>query len=310
MGHAYAKLYDIISEKPKPLIPRHLRLEVSARMNPLDAEEIALDGEATLLAIQQLVEGGVASVTVCLLHSFVNGAHERRVRELILETMPDASVSLSSEILKVVKEYERTSITVINAYIQPAISRYFLAMEGDLQELGTSVPIMVIQSNGSMIPAEQARQRPVQIIESSPAAGVTGCLHLAKKLGLENVMTFDMGGTTGKAALIEDGVISRSAEYEVGGEISIGYRLMKGSGYVLQVPSVDLAEVGGGSIAWADEGGALIVGPRSAGAEFAIFSVSVDLSPIALCLCRGSPSLLDYKHFGSVPECCQEFDAI
>ena len=263
------KLYDIISEKPKPLIPRHLRLEVPGRMNPMGAEETALDEDATLLAIQQFLKEGVASIAVCLLHSYVNGAHERRVRKLILEAMPDASVSLSSEILPVVKEYERTSTTVINAYIQPTISRYFLAMEHDLQKLGISVPIMVMQSNGGMMPSEQARQRPVQIIESGPAAGVTGCFHLAKKLGFKNVMTFDMGGTTAKAALIEDGEISRSAEYEVGGEISIGHRLMKGSGYVLQVPSVDLAEVGagGGSIAWADEAGALKVGPHSAGAD-------------------------------------------
>ncbi len=263
------KLYDINWEKPKPLVPRHLRLEVPARMNPQGGEETGLDENAAKEAIKRLLNEGIESIAVCFLHSYANGAHEERVREIIRETDSNVLVSLSSELLPEIKEYERTSTTVINAYVQPAVSRYFLAMEADLKDLGMDIPIMVMQSNGGMMPSTSARERPMHIIESGPAAGVTGCFHLAKKLGMEDVMTFDMGGTTAKAALIEEGEISRSPEYEVGGEISIGHRLMKGSGYLLRVPSVDLAEVGagGGSIAWADEAGALKVGPHSAGAS-------------------------------------------
>ena len=158
---------------------------------------------------------------------------------------------------------------MINAYVQPVVERYFRSMEADLKEMGMNIPIMVMQSNGGMMPSEIAREQPMHIIESGPAAGVTGAYYLAKKMGMEDVMTLDMGGTTAKASLIEEGEMTRSPEYEVGGEVSIGHRLMKGSGYLLRVPSVDLAEVGagGGSIAWADEAGALKVGPHSAGAD-------------------------------------------
>ena len=263
------KLYDLTWEKPAPLVPRHLRQEVPGRLNSMGEELEPLDEEAVQSVIQRLLNQGVETIAVCLLNAYAAGQHERRVRELIAQAVPDMLVSLSSEVLPEIKEYERTSTTVINAYVQPTMSRYFLAMERDLQELGINVPIMVMQSNGGMMPSELARERPIHIIESGPAAGVTGCYHLARRMGLENAMTLDMGGTTAKAAMIEDGEISRSPEYEVGGAISIGHRLMKGSGYLLRVPSVDLAEVGagGGSIAWADPGGALQVGPHSAGAS-------------------------------------------
>ena len=263
------RLYDLRWEKPKPLVPRHLRLEVPARMNPAGGEEVALDEEAVRVAIRRLTEAGVESVAICYLHAWANGAHERRTRELIRELAPELAVSLSSEVLPEIKEYERTSTTVINAYVQPVVDRYFRSMEADLQELAMDIPIMVMQSNGGMMPSESAREFPIHIIESGPAAGVTGAYYLAKQMGMPDVITLDMGGTTAKAAIIEDGEISRSPEYEVGGELSIGHRLMKGSGYLLRVPSIDIAEVGagGGSITWADRAGALKVGPHSAGAS-------------------------------------------
>ena len=263
------RLYDIRWEKPEPLVPRHLRLEVPARMNPLGGEEVPLDEEAVRVAVERLVEAGVQSLAVCYLHAYANGAHERRTREIIRAMAPELAVSLSSEVLPEIKEYERTSTTVINAYVQPVVDRYFRSMEEDLRELGMTIPIMVMQSNGGMMPSESGRQFPIHIIESGPAAGVTGAYYLAKRMGIPDVITLDMGGTTAKAAIIEDGEISRSPEYEVGGEISIGHRLMKGSGYLLRVPSIDIAEVGagGGSITWADRAGALKVGPRSTGAS-------------------------------------------
>ena len=263
------KLYDLNWEKPDPLVPRRMRTEVPARVNPWGEETVPLDEDATREAVRRLLDEGAESIAVCFIHAYSNGAQERRVRELVHEAAPHVSVSLSSEVLPEMKEYERTSTTVINAYVQPVVKSYFMSMERDLKNLGLELPIMVMQSNGGMMPSELARERPMHIIESGPAAGVTGCHRLARRMGLDDVMTLDMGGTTAKASLIEGGEISRSPEYEVGGAVSIGHRLVKGSGYLLRVPSVDLAEVGagGGSVAWVDPGGALKVGPHSTGAN-------------------------------------------
>lgn len=263
------KLYDINWEKPKPLVPRFLRVEVPGRMDPRGREITPLDEGAAREAIQRLIAEGIESLAICYINSYANGAHERRTRELALEMAPTLYVSESSEVLPEIAEYERTSTTVINAYIQPIVESYFLAMEKDIKEMGIDTPIMVMQSNGGMSPSETARRFPAHVIESGPAAGVTGAYHLSKRMGIQDVITLDMGGTTAKAALIEEGDISRSPEYEVGGDVSIGHSLLKGSGYLLRVPSIDLAEVGagGGSIAWTDEAGALKVGPHSAGAS-------------------------------------------
>ena len=262
------KLYDIHWEKPAPLVARHLRREVPSRVDPRTGEDSPLDESAVREAVQRLLAENVDSIAVCYLHSYVNGANERRTRDLIAEMAPGMFVSISSEVLPEIKEYERTSTTVINAYVQPVVTRYARAMEDDLREVGVPAPVMVMQSSGGMMPIDSACEFPIHIIESGPAAGVTGVHHLARRMGIRDAMTLDMGGTTAKAALIEDGEISRSPEYEVGGEVSIGHRLMKGSGYLLRVPSIDLAEVGagGGSIAWFDPAGALKVGPHSAGA--------------------------------------------
>ena len=262
------KLYDIHWEKPPPLVARHLRREVPSRVDPRTGEDSPLDEAAVRAAVERLLDEDVDSIAVCFLHAWLNGTNERRTRELIAEMAPDTFVSISSEVLPEIKEYERTSTTVINAYVQPVVTRYARAMEADLRAIGVPAPVMVMQSSGGMMPIDSACEFPIHIIESGPAAGVTGVHHLARRMGVRDAMTLDMGGTTAKAALIEDGEISRSPEYEVGGEVSIGHRLMKGSGYLLRVPSIDLAEVGagGGSIAWIDPAGALKVGPHSAGA--------------------------------------------
>jgi N-methylhydantoinase A len=262
------RLYDMHFLKPEPLVPRNLRREVPVRRLASGEVEVAFDDDAAREVIEELLADGIKSVAVCYLHSYANGDDEARTRKLILEVDPEAYVSLSSEVLPEVMEYERTSTTVINAYVQPVVSHYFQAMEQGMKGQGIEVPLLVMQSNGGMITAQSASRFPVHIIESGPAAGVTGVYHLAKRLGISNAISLDMGGTTAKAAIIEDGVISRSPEYEVGGSVSIGHRLMKGTGYLLRVPSIDIAEVGagGGSVAWVDEGGALRVGPQSAGA--------------------------------------------
>lgn len=262
------KLYDVGWEKPPPLVPRHLRREVDGRTDPHSGVVEALDEVAVREAVALFRRNGVESVAVCYLHAYVDGANERRTREIINACDASLSVSLSCEVLPEIKEYERTSTTVINAYVRPAVARYVCALEGDLKNLGITAPAAIMQSNGGMSPLAEAAEFPVHIVESGPAAGVTGAHLLARRIGLDDAITFDMGGTTAKAAIIENGAVSRSPEYEVGGEVSIGHRMMKGSGYLLRVPSIDLAEVsaGGGSIAWVDRAGALKLGPASAGA--------------------------------------------
>ena len=263
------RLYDIYWEKPKPLVPRRWRREVRERVDfrgevlqPLDLAEARHEA-------QRLVEAGVASVAVCFLHAYANASHELQVGELLHTLAPHLCVSLSSQVLPEIKEYERTSTTVINAYIRPVVEGYLRTLEAHLQDLHISAPLLIMQSNGGLMPAATAQQHPIHIIESGPAAGVTGALEVSRRMGLDNVITLDIGGTTAKTSLIEGGQLTRSPEYEVGGGMNIGHRLLKGGGYLLRVPAVDIAEVGagGGSIAWLDRGGSLRIGPQSAGAD-------------------------------------------
>jgi hypothetical protein len=180
----------------------------------------------------------------------------------------DLSVCISSDVLPEIKEYERTSTTVINAYVLPVVRQYCSRLRADLNRLGVTAPLHIMQSNGGLTTAEIAAERPVNIIESGPAAGVVGAQALALKMGLAKIISFDMGGTTAKASIVENGEVTRSAEYSVGAGIMIGSRLLTGAGYLLKVPAIDLAEVGagGGSHVWIDGGGSLQVGPSSAGA--------------------------------------------
>jgi N-methylhydantoinase A len=263
------RLYDIYWEKPRPLVPRRLRQEVSERMDYRGEVLQPLDLAEARQAVQRLRAEGVASVAVCFLHAYANPAHELEVEQLLQEVAPGVYVSLSSRVLPEIKEYERTSTTVINAYIRPVVEGYLRALEEHLHDLHIQAPLLIMQSNGGLMPAATAREMPMHIIESGPAAGVTGALEVSRRMGLANVITLDIGGTTAKTSLIEDGQLTRSPEYEVGGGMNIGHRLLKGGGYLLRVPAVDIAEVGagGGSIAWIDRGGSLQVGPQSAGAD-------------------------------------------
>jgi 5-oxoprolinase (ATP-hydrolysing)/N-methylhydantoinase A len=210
----------------------------------------------------------VESVAVCLLHAHRNPAHEVRIGEILLVELPGVHVSLSSEIVREQQEYERSAATAVNAYVRPLMERYIEDIRGGLRGRGLAAPVTIMQSSGGVMTADDAAGRPVFALESGPAAGVIAALSLARSLGIENAITFDMGGTTAKASLIEGGRVSRSREYEVGASLSSGSRLLRGSGELIRVPSIDIAEVGagGGSIAWLDVAGALRVGPRSAGA--------------------------------------------
>jgi len=261
------RLYDLSWEKPPMLVERALRLEVDERINARGEVERALEPAEVEAVLDQLLAARVEAISVCLLHSYRNGAHERMIRDIIRRRAPEMVLSISSEVLPEIKEYERTSTTVIDSYVKPVVGRYLRSLSADLKQVGIAAPLLLMQSNGGLVPAEVAAEMPVHIIESGPAAGVVGAQSLARRAGFDKVISFDMGGTTAKAALVENGEVSRAEEYSVGGGIMIGSWLMSGSGYVLKVPAIDLAEVGagGGSIIAIDAGGAPKVGPRSAG---------------------------------------------
>jgi N-methylhydantoinase A len=262
------RLYDLAWEKPPPLVDRYMRLDVDERVDAHGVVERALQRSDVERVVDQLVAQGVEAIAVCLLNSFTNPAHERMVGEVIAARAPDLLYCLSVDVLPEIKEYERTSTTVINAYLLPVVARYLKKLELELAKVGIDAPLLLMQSNGGLTPAEQAARLPCNIIESGPAGGVVGAQALASKMGLDTVITFDMGGTTAKASLLENGQYTRAVDYSVGGGIMLGSRLLTGAGYRLRVPAIDLAEVGagGGSIVWLDAGGAMQIGPKSAGA--------------------------------------------
>src|SRR4051794_29040121 len=263
-------MYDLFWAKPPPLVERRLRFEVAERMAADGTVVKELDDDEVRALAGRLRELGIDSVAVCFLHSYLYPEHEERVGEILAEELPGATISLSSEILREQREYERSATTVVNAYVRPLMSSYIDRIRTGLDGIGLEdAPLAIMQSSGGVMTSDAAKLRPVLALESGPAAGVVAALGMARRLGIENAIAFDMGGTTAKASLIENGAISRGREYEVGGSISAGSRLIRGAGELLRIPTIDIAEVGagGGSIAWLDPAGGLQVGPRSAGAD-------------------------------------------
>jgi len=263
------RLYDLTWEKPPTLVERRLRQEVDERIDVRGGVQRPLDDGDVERVLDGLLAQNIEALAVCLLNSWANPVHEARIKAIVQRRAPGLPLCLSSEVLPEIKEYERTSTTVINTYVLPIVQRYLATLRSGLDAIAVRGPLLIMQSNGGLMTDEAAAARPMHIIESGPAAGVVGAQALAKRIGLDKLITFDMGGTTAKASLVEDGAISRAAEYQVGGGIMHGSRLLTGAGYLLRVPAIDLAEVGagGGSIVWRDAGGALQVGPRSAGAS-------------------------------------------
>jgi N-methylhydantoinase A len=259
-------LYDITWRKPEPLVRRERRLEVDERVGPGGEVRQPLDRAGARDAIERLKALGCESVAVCFLHSYANAEHELAVAELLDGEFP--FVSLSCRVLPELKEYERTATTVVDAYVKPVVSRYLDNLRTNLDAAGVAAPVLVMQSGGGIFSDRAAAASPVRIIESGPAAGVIAAAAVGRVAGLDNLITFDMGGTTAKASIIERGAIALSAEYEVGGGLNQGSRLIKGGGHLIRIPAIDVAEVGagGGSLAWIDPGGVLRVGPESAGA--------------------------------------------
>ena len=263
------KLYDLEWDKPPALVDRYLRLTVEERVSTQGDVQTPLNVAEAEAAVDILLAEGVEVIAVALINSFANPAHEQEIRDIIKAKAPHIPVCISFDVLPEIKEYERTSTTVINAYLLPIVSKYLATLTAELTDAKVGSPLLLMQSNGGLMTAEAAAVLPCNIVESGPAGGVVGGHAFGAKVGLKNIITFDMGGTTAKASLIEHGTYSRSLEFQVGGGILTGSRLMTGAGYLLKVPAIDLAEVGagGGSIIWIDAGGSLQIGPQSAGAN-------------------------------------------
>lgn len=262
------RLYDVSFRKPDPLVERRMRFTVAERITATGEIDRPLDTAALAAIVERCRAEGVDALAVCFINAYVNPSHEEEAGEFLRAQLPGVSVTLSSELVPQIQEYERTSTAVVNAYIRPVIERYTERLEARLQDIGIGVPLNIMQSNGGVLPAKVAAEKPIFVIESGPAAGVVGAQRLGRKLGFDNCIVFDMGGTTAKATIVADGEFSMAPETEVGGDAALGHRMTQGSGYLVQAPTIDIAEVGagGGSIAWIDSGGGIQVGPQSAGA--------------------------------------------
>lgn len=262
-------LYDLQFEKPRPLVPRYLCFGVPERLDAQGQVLIPLDEAAVAQVAGQLRREGVEAIAVCLLHAYANPAHEKRVGEIIREIFPQALLSLSSEVAPEFREYYRASTTVINASIQPVVARYLTQIEARLRSEGVVAELLLMQSSGGVFTFAEASHKPVFMVESGPAAGVISAAYLGDTLGYKDIISFDMGGTTAKVGLIQDGLPKVTKDYEVGAAAKAGVGSHRGGGYPIRTPVIDLVEIGagGGSIAWVDSGGILRVGPQSAGAD-------------------------------------------
>jgi len=260
--------YDFFTDKPRPLVPRHLRRGVTERVGADGGVIRKLDEDEVREALREFADEDVEAVAVCTLFSFLNPTHEKRIGEIIGEELPGVPFSLSHEVLPEFREYERASTTIINALLFKIVDGYLRSLEDHLRSIGLSADLLLMQSSGRTMSSKMARRRPVYIVESGPAAGSIAAAYMGSLAGYESLVSFDMGGTTTKVCLIEKGQPRVTTEFEVGGAVASG-RILRGSGWPIMVPVIDLVEIGagGGSIAWIDTGGALRVGPISAGAE-------------------------------------------
>jgi 5-oxoprolinase (ATP-hydrolysing) len=257
--------YDIMADRTPPLVPRSLRLPVPERVNAAGDVLIELDEAAVVAHFETLKSEGVTSVSVGLLHAYANPDHEQRIGALVAQHFPDMALSLSSDVCPEIREYERQTTTVANAYVKPIMSDYLADVENRLKATGFVAPCLMMTSGGSLVTIATARESPVRLIESGPAGGAILAGHLARRLGENSVVSFDMGGTTAKICLIDDGEPLLGRTFEV----DRAHRFMKGSGMPLKIPVVEMVEIGagGGSLASVDHLGRIQVGPQSAGSE-------------------------------------------
>jgi len=259
------ELYDIKITKPRPLVPRHLRLEVPERLNPDGSVHRPLDEAALLAAAAQLIERGAESLAVTFLHSYANPVHERRALTLLAERFPTLALSASIDVAPEIREYERSSTTACNAYVKPLAERYLSMLAARIAARGIAAPLLLMLSNGGLTNIGEAKRSPVQLLESGPAAGALVAAHLGAQDGGKHVLAFDMGGTTAKLSVIDDGKPKVAYRFEAGRE----KRFIEGSGLPIRISTLELIEIGagGGSIAQTDAIGLLKVGPQSAGSE-------------------------------------------
>lgn len=262
-------LYDLNYSKPVPLVPRRYRYEVMERVLSSGVIETPLNEAAVARIARELKNEEIESVAICLLHSYANSVHEIIIRDLLRRELgPEIYLTCSHEILPEIREYERTSTTVVNAYLGPVVVGYLKSLIGKLRALGMAGGVHIMHSNGGVMTASAVMEKPAAIIESGPAAGVIAGAHVANASGYPDIITIDMGGTTAKAAMIEGGQPARTTEYEVGAGINLSSKLVKGGGHAVKLPFIDVSEIGagGGSKIRIDKGGLIQVGPESAGA--------------------------------------------
>jgi N-methylhydantoinase A len=257
--------YDLNIVLPEPLVPRYLRLPIPERLDNEGNILLPLDTAAVRAVIPVLQREGVESIAVGFLHAFVNPVHERRVRDILAEALPDIPISLSSEVSPEMREWERFSTTVANAYVQPLMARYLRNLADGLRKLQVSAPVFLMLSGGGLTTVETACRFPIRLVESGPAGGAIFSATIARECGIANVLSFDMGGTTAKICLIDDGKPQTARSFEIA---RVG-RFRKGSGLPLRIPVIEMVEIGagGGSIAHVDTMGRIAVGPESAGAD-------------------------------------------
>jgi N-methylhydantoinase A len=263
------KLYDIFYDKPVPLIPRYLCRGVPQRTGPDGEVIVALDEDAVRALAKFFVREGVEAIAVALLHAYKDPGPERRIAEILAEACPDLPVVLSSDISPEYREYPRTSTTVVNGVLLPRVGPYIARLEERLQARGIDSGLHLMSSSGGIIAASIAKRQPVQMVESGPAAGVIGAAFIAARSGYQNLLALDIGGTTAKLAVVNDGQPTIAEQFEVGASAVANVTSQRGQGYPVLTPVISLVEIGagGGSIAHLDPGGALTVGPRSAGAD-------------------------------------------
>jgi N-methylhydantoinase A len=255
--------YDLYMERPEPLVSRDLRLEVPERLAADGSRLLALDEAALDTLIPVLRQHDIQALAISFLHSYINPAHEERARARIGAALPRLAITISSEVCREIREYERTSTTVANAYVLPLMQHYLERMQDGLRDLGAACPLLLMMSSGGVCTVETARRYPVRLVESGPAGGAILARHVAARGGYDRAIAFDMGGTTAKLTLIDDFTPQQSRHFEV----ARAYRFAKGSGFPVRIPVIDMVEIGagGGSIARIDPLRRIVVGPDSAG---------------------------------------------
>jgi N-methylhydantoinase A len=257
--------YDLNIDLPEPLVPRRLRLPVKERLNARGEVLVPLDESGLAAWVPTLRAEGVRSVAIGFLHSYMNADHEARARDILLSHLPELEITLSSEVSPEMREYERISTACANAYVQPLMSQHLRGLERELADEGVRCPLYLMLSGGGITTLDTAVRFPVRLVESGPAGGAIFASHIARQLDLDDVVSYDMGGTTAKICLIDDGAPQTSRSFEV----ARVYRFLKGSGMPLRIPVIEMVEIGagGGSKAHIDALGRIAVGPESAGSE-------------------------------------------